>query len=131
MRQCDGNGNPLSSWRFILTPYIKDTSGYDIESAWDSEVNSSFREIQSDTFDVKGVVWGRPNGEELRMVAIGVDGKTAMDSGKLLKELPGNTLLAISAPTNGMDWMQPSEVDLTRPLARDSTIGSVFRNHKK
>jgi hypothetical protein len=58
------------------------------------------------------------------MVAVGIDGTTALDSGKSLSELPGQTLLLISAPIKGTHWMQPSEVDFTRPLARDSTIGS-------
>jgi len=123
----DTSGKSLSSWRFLLDPYIENAGRrYDIESAWDSPANASIREVQTTVFDVRGVVWGQLEGEPLRMAAIGADGKWAMDSGKSLKDLPGTTLLAISAPIKGTHWMQPSEVDLRRPFAKNVTVGSAL-----
>lgn len=123
----DADGIPLSSWRFALLPYMESTKRrFDLESAWDSPVNSSTRELRVLSFDVDGFVRGQWEGEPLRMAAIGVDGKWPMDSGKSLKDLPGTTLLAISAPIKGTHWMEPSEVDLRRPFAKNVTVGSAL-----
>lgn len=123
----DADGKPLSSWRFQLVPHMESTKlSFDRESAWDSPVNSSIRQLRAFGFDVGGFVRGGWEGEPLRMSAIGVDGKWAMDSGKSLKDLPGTTLLAISAPIKGTHWMEPSEVDLRRPFGKNVTVQSAL-----
>ena len=123
----DADGKPLSSWRFQLIPYMESFEHrFDLKGAWDSPANSSIRQRPAFGFDVGGFVRGQWQGEPLRMSAIGVDGKWAMDSGKALKDLPGKTLLAISAPIKQTHWMEPSEVDLRRPYAKNVTVGSAL-----
>jgi hypothetical protein len=123
----DAEGKPLSSWRFQILPFMESTKRRcDRKSAWDAPANSSMRQLQVASFDAGGFVRGRWEGESLRMSAVGVDGLWALDSGKLLKDLPGNTLLAISAPIKGTHWMEPSEVELHRPFAKEATIGGAL-----
>lgn len=121
--RADEQGNPLSSWRFQILPYIE-KSGYphDLKAAWDSPQNARLAAAP-----INLMSWPEA-GLTTNIFAVTGSG-TAFDPARAvrLQDLPSYLVVLMEVADSKTHWMQPGDYDVTKLLAATGRLGDTVK----
>ncbi len=109
----DEAGNALSSWRLVVAPWCEGhLPDFDLESTWDSAINSQMRQFTPRWFCLADL----PPGARVRNTNVcAVTGPgTAFDEGSQisLKDLPADLILLLDVADFDEHWMEPGDLTI-------------------
>jgi len=107
----DDNGQPLSSWRFRIMPFVEAVMiDVDYEVAWDAPINREITETAGHVF-CRSFHHENPDSHQAAVMAVTGPG-TAFDPGREhnLKDLPQDLILVVEVADSGIHWMEPGDL---------------------
>lgn len=115
----DQNGKPLHSWRVLLLPYLEAQHVYqqiDLNEPWDSPRNLSAAAMMPNVFRCPSDPTSGPTSTMTNYLAVTgqgtiMEGKTPVGM-MSITDGTSNTLLVVEAPSSGVNWMEPRDMDV-------------------
>jgi len=130
----DVNGKPLYSGRVLLLPFLGEQSLYDQfdkNRAWDSPENLPRSEKAPTIFQNPLSTGSTDPGQTDFLFVTGRS--TVFEPGKAITATnitddPPNTMTVVEVKMSGVNWAEPTDLDLSRPVALPA--GSDFRGNQ-
>jgi hypothetical protein len=112
----DKSGQPLSSWRFRVLPFLEAIMmDVDYDARWDDDSNEFNRHFINSEMFVYCCPWAKKSSGKLNTNIVAITGPgTAFNDDRdvRLEDLPPDLALLIEIADSGTHWMAPGDLDI-------------------
>jgi uncharacterized protein DUF1559 len=118
----DSAGKPLYSGRVLLLPFMEQKPLYDqfrLDEPWDSPANQQFSQMDLKVFRDPSAPPGSPGQTDylfITGVGTGMEPRPRAQFSDLI-DGTSNTVFMIEIKGSGINWAQPSDLDVSQPLS--------------
>lgn len=124
----DDAGVPLNSWRWLITPYVEQLDGenmnWSYRESWLSPANRDVREMRFDAYCLN------PAASDCNTNIFAIVGDdTAISSNPTAhrRELPADALMIMEVADSGKNWMEPGDYDVDELLAASGRLSDSVK----
>lgn len=124
----DDAGVPLSSWRWLITPFATQLDGetmeWDYQASWQSPANRDVREMR---FDVYCLDPASTDCNTNIFAIVGDDTAISSSLDKRHRKLPANAMMLMEVADSGKNWMEPGDYNLNDLLAASGPVKNTAK----